>query len=217
VVEVLRLVQHPKYRACAHPKKFTHMMKAASEAGRHSPHRGIASDLQAEAVALKEVLQRNASKRIKRKSSVTGELNNDSDADLVDGGGHSGARSDVHFAVGGDVGLKAGLGDIITASVKGSHAGKPGKTGHRSEGGDCAHAQRARRRDGTYIRFDDNAAVLINDGATVGDARFGRGSRTARKEICQDCFLLRSLVSKCTHTRTRERSTIGIRKATRCG
>jgi len=44
-----------------------------------------------------------------------------------------------------------------------------------------------RRKDGTYIRFDDNAAVLINDTGEAGGTRvFGRVSaRAARKEIHQ--------------------------------
>jgi large subunit ribosomal protein L14 len=38
-----------------------------------------------------------------------------------------------------------------------------------------------RRRDGTYIRFDDNAAVLINDaGEPVGTRVFGPVARELR-------------------------------------
>ncbi len=47
-----------------------------------------------------------------------------------------------------------------------------------------------RRRDGTYIRFDQNAAVLINDtGEPRGHARVWPGSpRAPRKEVFEDCF-----------------------------
>lgn len=47
-----------------------------------------------------------------------------------------------------------------------------------------------RRRDGTYIRFDQNAAVLINDAERARrDARVrAGGARTAREEIFEDCF-----------------------------
>lgn len=56
----------------------------------------------------------------------------------------------------------AGLGDIITASVKEAipHA--------MVKKGDVIHAvlvrirKETRRKDGTYIRFDDNAAVIID-------------------------------------------------------
>jgi large subunit ribosomal protein L14 len=38
-----------------------------------------------------------------------------------------------------------------------------------------------RRRDGTYIRFDDNAAVLINDaGEPIGTRVFGPVARELR-------------------------------------
>jgi large subunit ribosomal protein L14 len=40
-----------------------------------------------------------------------------------------------------------------------------------------------RRRDGTYIRFDDNAAVLINDaGEPVGTRVFGPVARELREK-----------------------------------
>ena len=40
----------------------------------------------------------------------------------------------------------------------------------------------ARRKDGTYIRFDDNAAVLINDaGEPVGTRVFGPVARELRE------------------------------------
>jgi len=41
----------------------------------------------------------------------------------------------------------------------------------------------ARRKDGTYIRFDDNAAVLINDtGEPVGTRVFGPVARELREK-----------------------------------
>jgi large subunit ribosomal protein L14 len=40
-----------------------------------------------------------------------------------------------------------------------------------------------RRRDGSYIRFDDNAAVLINDaGEPVGTRVFGPVARELREK-----------------------------------
>jgi len=40
-----------------------------------------------------------------------------------------------------------------------------------------------RRKDGTYIRFDDNAAVLINDaGEPVGTRVFGPVARELREK-----------------------------------
>ena len=47
-----------------------------------------------------------------------------------------------------------------------------------------------RRRDGTYIRFDPNAAVLINEaGEPVGTRVFGPVARELReKQVFEDCF-----------------------------
>ena len=46
---------------------------------------------------------------------------------------------------------------------------------------DCAHAQETRRKDGTYIRFDSNAAVLVNEvNEPVGTRVFGPVARELR-------------------------------------
>ena len=48
-----------------------------------------------------------------------------------------------------------------------------------------------RRRDGTYIRFDQNAAVLIKeDGTPIGTRVFGPVARELRgQELHEDCFV----------------------------
>ena len=70
---------------------------------------------------------------------------------------------------GGDLGLRAGLGDVITASVK---VVRCVVVRMRKE---------TRRKDGTYIRFDSNAAVLINEvGEPVGTRVFGPVARELR-------------------------------------
>src|SRR5258708_8520179 len=77
---------------------------------------------------------------------------------------NSGARKLMCILpVGGDVGLKAGLGDIITASVKEATPESQVKQGTVVKAVIVRMRKERRRRDGTYIRFDDNAAVLIND------------------------------------------------------
>jgi large subunit ribosomal protein L14 len=77
---------------------------------------------------------------------------------------------------GGDLGLRAGLGDVITASVKEAapdSAIKKGKV--------VRMRKETRRKDGTYIRFDSNAAVLINEvGEPVGTRVFGPVARELR-------------------------------------
>ena len=64
---------------------------------------------------------------------------------------------------------------------EGSDAGQPGEEGQSSAGGGSAHRKEQRRKDGTYIRFDDNAAVLINDAnEPIGTRVFGPVARELR-------------------------------------
>jgi large subunit ribosomal protein L14 len=87
------------------------------------------------------------------------------------------------LSVGGDVGLKAGLGDIVTASVKEATPESPVKEGTVVKCVVVRMRKEARRRDGTYIRFDDNAAVLINDAnEPVGTRVFGPVARELREK-----------------------------------
>ena len=95
---------------------------------------------------------------------------------------NSGARKLMCILpVGGDAGLKAGLGDIVTASVKEATPESPIKEGKVVKCVIVRMRKEARRRDGTYIRFDDNAAVLIDDaGEPVGTRVFGPVARELR-------------------------------------
>jgi len=68
-------------------------------------------------------------------------------------------EADVHHAIGGDVGLKAGLGDIITASVKEATPESAVKAGTVVKCVVVRMRKEARRKDGTTSGFDDNAAV----------------------------------------------------------
>jgi large subunit ribosomal protein L14 len=83
--------------------------------------------------------------------------------------------------VGGDAGLKAGLGDIVTASVKEATPESPIKKGTVVRAVIVRMRKERRRKDGSYIRFDDNAAVLINEaGEPVGTRVFGPVARELR-------------------------------------
>ena len=85
--------------------------------------------------------------------------------------------------VGGDVGSRAGLGDIITAAVKEATPESPIKKGKVVRAVVVRTRKEHRRRDGTYIRFDDNAAVLINDAnEPVGTRVFGPVARELREK-----------------------------------
>jgi large subunit ribosomal protein L14 len=95
---------------------------------------------------------------------------------------NSGARKlQVILPLGGSSGKKAGLGDIVTAAVKESSPDGQVKKGKVVKAVIVRTRKEVRRRDGTYIRFDSNAAVLINDaGEPVGTRVFGPVARELR-------------------------------------
>jgi large subunit ribosomal protein L14 len=83
--------------------------------------------------------------------------------------------------VGGDAGLTAGLGDVITAAVKEAQPDSQVKKGKVVKAVIVRTRKEQRRKDGTYIRFDDNAAVLINDAnEPIGTRVFGPVARELR-------------------------------------
>jgi large subunit ribosomal protein L14 len=85
--------------------------------------------------------------------------------------------------LGGDTGLRAGLGDVITASVKEATPESAVKAGTVVRAVVVRTRKEHRRRDGTYIRFDDNAAVLINESKEpVGTRVFGPVARELREK-----------------------------------
>jgi large subunit ribosomal protein L14 len=97
---------------------------------------------------------------------------------------NSGARQiTCILPLGGDAGLTAGLGDIITAAVKEATPDGQVKKGKVVKAVVVRTRKEQRRRDGSYIRFDDNAAVIINDaGEPVGTRVFGPVARELREK-----------------------------------
>jgi large subunit ribosomal protein L14 len=97
---------------------------------------------------------------------------------------NSGARKlQMILPLGGSTGLNAGLGDIITASVKEAAPEGQAKKGTVVKAVIVRTRKESRRRDGTYIKFDSNAAVLINDvGEPVGTRVFGPVARELREK-----------------------------------
>ena len=95
---------------------------------------------------------------------------------------NSGAKKlSTILPLGGSVGRKAGLGDIVTASVKEAAPESNVKKGAVVKAVIVRTRKEQRRRDGTYIRFDQNAAVLINDQQEpVGTRVFGPVARELR-------------------------------------
>jgi large subunit ribosomal protein L14 len=96
---------------------------------------------------------------------------------------NSGARKLMCILpIGGDAGLKAGLGDIVTASVKEATPEGTVKKGQVVKAVIVRTVKEQRRRDGSYIRFDRNAAVLINENnEPIGTRVFGPVARELRE------------------------------------
>jgi large subunit ribosomal protein L14 len=77
---------------------------------------------------------------------------------------NTGAREVLCIRVLGGSGRRyAGLGDVIVATVKDAIPGGSVKRGEVVKAVVVRTRKASRRPDGTYIRFDDNACVLIND------------------------------------------------------
>ena len=95
---------------------------------------------------------------------------------------NSGAkRIAMILPLGGNTGSRASLGDVITASVKEASPDGTVKKKQVVKAVIVRTRKEVRRKDGTYIRFDRNAAVLINDaGEPVGTRVFGPVARELR-------------------------------------
>jgi large subunit ribosomal protein L14 len=75
----------------------------------------------------------------------------------------------------------AGLGDIVVASVKRSIPGSEVKTGTIVKGVIVRTKKATRRSDGSYVRFDRNAMVIVDqDGNPKGTRIFGAVARELR-------------------------------------
>ena len=73
------------------------------------------------------------------------------------------------------------IGDVIVASVRKSTPGGQLKKGEVVRAVIVRSAKGVRRADGTYVRFDDNAAVLIKDDKNPRGTRiFGPVARELR-------------------------------------
>ncbi|HPK72216.1 MAG TPA: 50S ribosomal protein L14 [Vicinamibacterales bacterium] len=101
---------------------------------------------------------------------------------ILDVADNSGARRiSMINPVGGSVGRYARLGDTITAAVKEAAPDSAVKKGQVVKAGIVRTRKEQRRKDGSYIRFDRNAAVLVNDdGEPIGTRVFGPVARELR-------------------------------------
>ena len=75
------------------------------------------------------------------------------------------------------------LGDIVVVSVKDAIPGAQVKKGDVARAVVVRAVKEMRRSDGSYIRFDENAAVIIKkDGEPVGTRVFGPVARELREK-----------------------------------
>jgi large subunit ribosomal protein L14 len=95
---------------------------------------------------------------------------------------NSGAKEILTIKIlGGTLHRYANIGDIIVATVKSAAPGSAVKKGEVVKAVIVRTKSGLRRNDGTYIKFDDNAAVLIRDDKTPRGTRiFGPVARELR-------------------------------------
>ena len=102
---------------------------------------------------------------------------------VLDVADNSGARKIAGInALGGSTGRYARLGDLVTASVKEAVPASQVKKGQVVRAVIVRTKKEHRRRDGSYVRFDRNAAVLVDEqNEPVGTRVFGPVARELRE------------------------------------
>jgi large subunit ribosomal protein L14 len=97
---------------------------------------------------------------------------------------NTGAKTALCIRVlGGSRRRYAGVGDVIVATVKDAIPNAGIKKGDVVKAVVVRTAKETRRKDGTYIRFDDNAAVILNpQGEPRGTRIFGPVGRELREK-----------------------------------
>jgi large subunit ribosomal protein L14 len=95
---------------------------------------------------------------------------------------NSGAKEALCIRVlGGSKRRYARMGDIIVVTIKDALPNSTVKKGEVTKAVVVRTAREQRRKDGSYIRFDDNAAVLINEqGEPTATRIFGPVGRELR-------------------------------------
>jgi len=97
---------------------------------------------------------------------------------------NTGAKKALVIRVLGGSGRRyARVGDVVVVTVKDAIPNAPVKKGEVVQAVVVRTSKEMRRKDGTYIRFDDNAAVLINpQGEPRGTRIFGPVGRELREK-----------------------------------
>ena len=97
---------------------------------------------------------------------------------------NTGAKEILTIRVLGGSGRRyAGIGDVIVATVKDAIPGGNVKKGDVVKAVIVRTRKEPRRPDGSYLRFDENAAVILkNDGEPRGTRIFGPVGRELREK-----------------------------------
>ena len=103
---------------------------------------------------------------------------------ILNVGDNTGAKEILCIRVlGGSYRKYANIGDVIVAAVKSASPGGTVKKGDVVKAVVVRSVKGLRRQDGSYIRFDENAAVLIKDDKTPRGTRiFGPVARELREK-----------------------------------
>ena len=103
---------------------------------------------------------------------------------ILNVGDNTGAKKVMCIRVlGGSYRKYANIGDVIVASVKDASPGGVVKKGDVVKAVVVRSAKGVRRADGSYIRFDENAAVIIKDDKSPRGTRiFGPVARELREK-----------------------------------
>ena len=94
---------------------------------------------------------------------------------------NSGAKEALCIRVLGGTGRRyASVGDVIVVAIKSAIPSSDVKKGAVSKAIIVRTKKEIRRQDGSYIRFDDNACVLLNN---AGELRGGRVFGPVAREV----------------------------------
>ena len=100
---------------------------------------------------------------------------------------NSGAKTALVIRVlGGTRRLYAGLGDIVVVAVKNALPNGTVKKSDVAKAVVVRTVKETRRKDGSYIRFDENAVVIIND---AGEPRATRIFGTVARELREKKYM----------------------------
>ncbi len=96
---------------------------------------------------------------------------------------NSGAKRLMVIGISGKIGKKATLGDAVLCVVRGADSAGVVKDHEKVKALIVRTRKEVGRRDGTYVRFDDNAAVVIDkQGLPLGTRILGPIAREIKEK-----------------------------------